>query len=113
MAQTVLRIDWLPHGALEAGCEFHEAWLDEALHLLDGGAEALALVLPAAPYDHADWRRAVARDLARACAPQRVNMIAGDGEAAIDAALAYLEVAPGVTGQLLAVTGPAALDRAD
>lgn len=113
MAQAVLRIDWLPGGALDAACEFHEAWLDEAQHLLDGEADALALVLPEAPYDHADWRRAAVRDLARACAPRRVNMVAGDDATAIEAALAYLEAASGVTGQLLEVTGRAAADTAD
>ena len=43
------------------------------------------------------------QDLARAAAPARVNAIAGNDEAAIAEALAYLEGAPGVTGQLLAV----------
>ena len=104
MAQAVLRIDWLPAAALDAACEFHEAWLEEALHLLEGEAEALAIVLPAAPADHVDWRRAAARDLARAVAPQRVNLVAGDDEAAIEATVAFLADAPGVTGQLLEVT---------
>ena len=114
MAQAVLRIDWLPASALDAACEFHEAWLEEALHLLDGDADALAIVLPSAPADHVDWRRAAARDLARAVAPQRVNLIAGDDEPAVEATVAFLGDAPGVTGQLLEVSaqggGPAADD---
>jgi hypothetical protein len=65
--------------------------------------EALALIFPPAPYDHRGWRLAAVQDLARAAGPARVNAIAGDDEAAIAETLAYLERAPGVTGQLLAV----------
>lgn len=113
MAQAVLRIDWLPAGALDAAGEFHEAWLDEARHVLAGDAPSLALVLPGAAHDHADWRRAAARDLARAAAPKRANIVAGDDEAAIAAALAFLETAAGVTGQLLEVAGRGDRDGAD
>lgn len=113
MAQAVLRIDWLPASALEAADEFHESWLDEARRLLEGKIEALAIVVPPAPYDHADWRRAVVRALARAGSPSRVNLIAGDDREAIEATLAYLEHAPGITGQLLSVTGHRPADRAD
>lgn len=101
----MLRVDWLPASALDAACEFHEAWLDEALDRLEGDVDSLVLVLPPAPPDHADWRLAAVRDLARAVAPKRVNLIAGADEAAIAGALAFLEAAPGVTGQLLEVTG--------
>jgi hypothetical protein len=45
----------------------------------------------------------VVQDLARAAAPARVNGIVGEDEAAIAETLAFLETAPGVTGQLLAV----------
>jgi len=64
--------------------------------------------MPLAPYDHVDWRRAVARDLARAAAPARVNLIAGDDQRAIVAALAFLEDARGVTGQYLPLDGQGA-----
>ena len=82
--------------------------LDESpLHHPSGGplraGEDLVLIFPPAPYDHRGWRLAAVQDLARAAAPGRVNAIAGDDEAAIAQALAYLEGAPGVTGQLLAV----------
>lgn len=105
MAQAVLRIDWLPPGALDAAGEFHEGWLDEAIALLEGGAESLVIVVPPAAYDHEGWRRAATQDLAREWAPQRVSMIAGDDEQAIAATLAYLADAPGVTGQLLVTSG--------
>lgn len=105
MAQTVLRIEHLPERALDAAAEFHVRWADQALDSLASGAEALAIVVPGAAYDHFDWRRAAVRDLARKIAPARVNMVAGDDEAALAATLAYLAAAPGVTGQLLAVGG--------
>lgn len=106
MAQAVLRIEQLPEQALDAAAEFHVQWADRALDSLANGAEALAIVVPPAAYDHADWRRAAVRDLARKAAPARVNMVAGDGGEALAATLAYLAAASGVTGQLLAVGGP-------
>lgn len=105
MGQAVLRIDWLPAHALDAAAEFHESWLDEALHALSHADESLVLVLPPAPYDHSDWRRAAARDLARSAAPKRVNLVSGPYGAALEATLSYLAAAPGVTGQLLSVAG--------
>ena len=63
--------------------------------------EDLALVFAPAPYDHRGWRLAAVQDLARQAAPTRVNAIVGDDEKAIAATLAWLERAPGITGQLL------------
>jgi hypothetical protein len=108
MSHAVLRIDALPAAALDAAGEFHAAWLEPARRLAGGTAESLTVILPHAPYDHADWRRAAARDLARAAAPARVNVIASDEPEAIAAALAYLENAPGVTGQYLPLDGEGA-----
>ena len=65
--------------------------------------EELALIFPTAPHDHRAWRLAVVQDLARSAAPKRVNGIVGEDEAAISCTVAWLEQAPGVTGQLLAV----------
>lgn len=106
--QAVLTITGLPAGALDAAGSFQRDWLPRAREALAAGIESLVLVLPEAPYDHADWRRVAVRDLARAHAPQRVNMLAGDGEEALDAMTAYLAAAPGVTGQLLGVDGQGA-----
>ena len=111
MSQAVLRIDALPDSALDAAATFHGEWRGRAQSLLDQ-RDVLAVVLPPAPYDHADWRRAAARDLARA-APKRVNVIASDDERAITAALAYLTAAPGVTGQYLPLDGHGAGDPLD
>jgi hypothetical protein len=112
VSQAVLRIEVLPAGALDAAAMFHGDWRGRAQSLLDREG-ALAIVMPPAPYDHADWRRAAARDLARAMAPKRVNLIAGDDERAVTAALAYLVTAPGVTGQYLPLDGHGAADPLD
>ncbi len=98
--QAVLTIDDLPDGALDAAARFHARWLPEIRTVLeDREVASLVLVLPSAGYDHADWRRAAARDLARASAPVRVNIVGGGSEADVEATLAYLGDAPGVTGQ--------------
>ena len=101
MAQAELRIDALPPAPLDAAAEFHCAHLDHARELRSGENDARAIILPAAPKDHDDWRRALARDLARAYAPKRVNVVGGGDTAAISAMLAYLRDAPGITGQYL------------
>ncbi|MCB2088478.1 MAG: hypothetical protein R3E18_02935 [Sphingomonadaceae bacterium] len=103
--QEVLRIDGLPANALDAAAAFHANWLGKARSLLDGGADSLVLVMAPAAHDHADWRRAAVRDLARAHAPKRVNLLASDDETAIAAALDYLAHAPGLTGQFLPLDG--------
>jgi hypothetical protein len=102
MPQAVLRIEGLPAGALDAAAAFHAEWLGQARQTL-AVHEALALVFPAATYDHRGWRLAAVQDLAREAAPRRVNAIAGNDARAIAATADWLEQAPGVTGQLLAV----------
>lgn len=97
----VVRVGLLPEAALEAAAEFHARVLPTLSPLHSG--EDLVLIFPLAPYDHRGWRLAAVQDLARAAAPARVNAIAGDDEAAIAETLIFLERAPGVTGQLLAV----------
>ena len=101
MGQDELWIETLPGASIDAAAEFHRLWLGSAREALKAGAEALAIVMPAAAKDHDGWRRAIARDLARAHAPQRVNMLGGGDTAAIAAMLAYLRDAPGITGQYL------------
>ncbi|HEX5644313.1 MAG TPA: hypothetical protein VFX62_02225 [Erythrobacter sp.] len=102
MGQVELRIDCLPEVPLDAAAEFHRDWLGRAREAIaTPGADALVIVLPVAAKDHDDWRRAIARDLARACAPRRVNILGGGDAAAIAAMLAYLGDAPGITGQYL------------
>ena len=96
----VVRVGALPEGAVDAAAEFYA----KVLPLIPPhpGEDIMIIFVPA-PYDHRGWRVAAVQDLARAAAPARVNAIVGDDETAIDETLAYLERAPGVTGQLLAV----------
>ena len=108
MTQAVLRIAGLPAAALDAAAAFHAEHLPRARAELADGAEALALVFPDAAYDHAGWRQAVIADLAREAAPKRVNGVTGQDAEAIEAALAWLARAPGITGQLLPVQATAA-----
>ena len=65
----------------------------------------VTLLFPPADHTHGGWRAAAVAALARASAPRRVNGLvsdsASDGREAIAATLAYLEAAPGITGQLL------------
>ncbi len=65
--------------------------------------EALVIVFPPASHEHRAWRLAAVQELAREMAPRRVNGVVGADRQAIARTLAYLERAPGVTGQLLAV----------
>lgn len=92
--------------ALDSGSAaegFYREWLPRARELLSAGDD---VVLCFAPGDHAQrgWRLAAIQDLARQAAPLRVNGVAGAGPE-IDAIVAYLADAPGVTGQYLAGDG--------
>jgi hypothetical protein len=111
--QAVIHVEGLPHAALDAAAVFHAEHLQRARAALAGSVDALALVFPEAPYDHTDWREAMVADLARAAAPKRVNAVAGNDLAAIDATLAWLEQAGGITGQLLPVDGTGAGNPAE
>lgn len=99
----LFRVGPLPDGAIEAAAEFHSVVSPKLIPPRAG--KDLVLLFSPAPYDHRAWRLAAIQNLARAAAPRRVNAIAGDDERAIAETLAFLEAAPGVTGQLLAVDG--------
>lgn len=99
--QAVLTIDRLPDCEIEAAASFHTHWLEAARAALSDETDSLVIVLSSAPTSHDDWRRTVARDLARAHAPKRVNIVSAPDAATLDAMLSYLMDAPGVTGQYL------------
>lgn len=99
--QAELLIDDLPDEPLAAARHFHGYWTEPIAQALATGCEALVLQLPPAGHEHRDWRRAAVKSLARAHAPQRVNMVAADNAEALAAISAYLADAPGVTGQYL------------
>lgn len=103
--QVVLTVDGLAGDALSAAAGFHAGHVAQVQKEAAGGADAVAIVVPPAPVDHTDWRRAAVHDLARALAPVRVNMVAGRAGASLDETLAYLGNAPGVTGHYLQLDG--------
>lgn len=97
-----LQVGPLPAGALDAAGVVMAFHLEAARALLAlPDCTALAIILPPAPHDHTDWRRTLARDLAREVAPRRVNAVAGSPGSARDQMLRFLADAPGVTGQYL------------
>ncbi len=98
--QCVIVVDGLPESGLDAGATFATDHLGKIRDTLEREKpSSLAIVLAAAGPGHDDWRIALARDLARAYAPVRVNVVAGPSGNARDTLLAYLADAPGVTGQ--------------
>jgi hypothetical protein len=97
-----LEVGLLPDAALDAAAAFMALHLEAARALLaEPYCTALAIILLPAPYDHRDWRLALARDLAREAAPGRVIVVAGAPGDARAAVLHFLADAPGVTGQYL------------
>ncbi|AZI37105.1 hypothetical protein NT2_01_04290 [Caenibius tardaugens NBRC 16725] len=106
--QAVYRIGGLPEGAPHASAAFHADHAAAIADRLADAPESLVIVFPRASYDHRGWRRAAIADLARAHAPVRVNGLVDGDPAAMARTLAFLEMAKGVTGQLLAVDGAAA-----
>ncbi|WP_051220920.1 Rossmann fold domain-containing protein [Erythrobacter cryptus] len=100
--QRVLEVPALPAAALDAAGAFMAFYLEAARRLIAAPETgALAILMHPAPHDHADWRRALARDLAREAAPTRVNVVAGRPGEARETVLRFLADAPGVTGQYL------------
>jgi len=100
--QRQLAVDLLPDNPLDAAIAFHAFHLEGARALLaEPNCTALAIILPPAPRDHRDWRRALARDLAREAAPRRVNVVSGLRGEERETIIAFLQDAAGVTGQYL------------
>jgi hypothetical protein len=89
----------LPGEPLAAAARFHRDWLAHAAALLRDGEDVM-VTLPSADFSHREWRRAVAAGLARAHAPARINVVAGEG-GALDAIERFLVESPGITGQYL------------
>lgn len=100
--QRALEIGLLPGAALDAATAAMALHLEAARAILaEPETTALAIILPPAASDHRDWRRALARDLAREAAPKRVNIVSGHPGEARAAVLRFLSDAPGVTGHYL------------
>ena len=102
---ALLRVGLLPEEALAAAARFHAEILPGMRAALAAMPPHLTLVFPPVDHTHHGWRLSAVQGLAREYAPSRVNAVAGDDEVAIAAALAYLERADGVTGQVLRLDG--------
>jgi hypothetical protein len=103
----LLRVGPLPEEALAAAAQFHAEVLPRVEEELATGQD-LTLVFTPADHTHRGWRLAAVQQLARRHAPVRINVLAGDDDAAIEAAIRYLAEAPGITGQLLPLDGTGA-----
>ena len=105
---AIVRVGGLPESALDAAAAFHADWADEVRHAAAQGSEYVIVVMPPAPFDHADWRRAAAHALARAHPDHCINIVAGSDSGAVGRMVAFLGRAPAITGQYLplAETGP-------
>jgi hypothetical protein len=96
----VIRVDDLPEAPLAAAAHFH-AHVVPRIEREAADARVVTLILPAADHTHRAWRAAVLGALARALAPARINAVAGGDGAAQAQAIAFVEGAQGLTGQLL------------
>ena len=107
-APAIIRVGDLPEPALEAAAAFHARWVEEVRDAAAQGSECIVVTMRPAPFDHVDWRRAAARDLARAHPDHCINIVAGSDAGAVARMVEFLGRAPAITGQYLplAETGP-------
>ena len=103
-----IAVDHQPPDPLAAAVLFHQHWLPHITGALDTRADVMVMLDPA-DHTHREWRLAIAAGLARAHAPRRINLVAGEG-AALDGFEAYLANAPGITGQYFESDGTGAGD---
>lgn len=98
---AVFEIPSLDQDPGAAAAQFYSQHLSLIVAQLAAVQEPLTILFPQTDYTHAAWRLAAVQTLARQAAPQRVNAVAGGGQAARQAAVRYLAAADGVTGQVL------------
>ncbi len=98
-------IESRPESALDAAAAFHSEVLPKVRDALSSSGGDLLLVFATATHEHRAWRLAAVQQMARDYAPNRVNALEADDDAAIKAVSAYLKEAPGMTGQLLKLDG--------
>ena len=105
-APAIVRVERLPGAALDAAAAFHAHWAQQVRDAARD-SEFVIVVLDPAPFDHADWRRAAARDLARAHADNCINIVAGLEGAALARMVEFLGRAPAIPGQSLPLANSA------
>ena len=94
----------LAEAPLDAAAEFH-AHVIPAVRAAIAEGEAVCIMFDPADHTHRAWRVAVVQALAREATPARINAIAAAGDETCVSTLAYLEQAPGVTGQHFPLDG--------
>lgn len=99
----IYRIAELSDAPLAAAAQFYSDHLPEVSARLKN-ADAIAIVLPQAAYDHRDWRLACVRDLARQFAPKRVNMLGAGSDHSVQQTVKFLARSAAMTGQYLSLT---------
>ena len=93
----------LPPMPLDAAAAFHSDTVPAIREALHKGGLVVVLFSPT-DRSHRAWRLAAIQELAREAAPARVNAIVVSNDAqANEETVAFLEAAPGVTGQVLEV----------
>ena len=98
---AIIKVDTLPEAALDAAAAFHSQWSQKVREAAAQGSEYVVVAMDPAPFDHADWRRAAARDLARAHPDHCINLVAGSDAGAVARMVEFLGRAPAITGQYL------------
>ena len=103
-APAIIAARDLPDRALDAAAQFH-AILVPLVRAQAMEHPLVVIDFSITDHTHAGWRQAVVGQLARECAPVRVNGVASQADAHEPRAeaIAYLSRAPGVTGQILAL----------
>jgi hypothetical protein len=102
-----IHVPALPEAPLDAAQWFYQHVVPTLRPPPETPAEcSITVVFAHADHTHRAWRLAVVQELARELAPLRLNAIAGDDHRGVGEALAYLQKAPGVTGQLLELGTP-------
>lgn len=101
--QDVVEVRGLSKAPLGAAAEFAARYLPILRRGEPGGC---IILFDPADHTHRSWRLAMVQELARAAAPRRVNAIVGDDADAFRKTIAYLDSAPGVTGQLFVLGAP-------
>ena len=98
MGFQVVPVDQNHDDPLDAADEFYAEYLEREV---EGGIDLVVYRFDPAGHEHRGWRLAAIQNLARRLAPVRVNGIVGNQIEAYEEAVAYLQGAPGITGQLL------------
>jgi hypothetical protein len=109
MGGGVILVQDLPEKPLDAAAEFYKLVPGIRDDFLTCPEFNLTIVFDPAGQEHEAWRRAAIQALAREVAPAgRVNGVVGEDFSAIQKTYEWLQSAPGISGQLLAVDGKSA-----